>query len=299
MKKNILLIVNPCSGKKRSRKNINEVVRLLKRDGSNVTIKETACKGHATQLAEEYGSRFDLIVCCGGDGTFNETINGSLRLENKVPLAYIPNGTTNDTAETLSLPKQLPKLTDLICSEKYKKCDIGILNDRYFFCAVSFGFGAEASFSTKQSLKNQIAYILSNIKRIPDVRPVQMKIEYDGGKEISGEFIFGAVINTRSVGGMFKLDENIFKINDGKFEMVLVRKLGSVIEIPRVLAKLQKKEYDNHQIILVQASSIKFSSPDEVAWLIDGENGGKFKEVSVDNINRGIELSAPDSNIYI
>ncbi len=121
-----------------------------------------------------------------------------------------------------------------------------------------------------------------------------MDIEYDG-KKISGEFIFGAVINTKSVGGMFRLDENIFKINDGKFEIVLVRKLDSVIEIPHVLYK----EYDNKEIILIQASRIKFSSPDEVAWLIDGENGGKLKEAEVDNINEGIEICAPDSNIYI
>lgn len=125
-----------------------------------------------------------------------------------------------------------------------------------------------------------------------------MDIEYDG-KKIAGEFIFGAVINTKSVGGMFRLDENIFKINDGKFEIVLVRKLDSVIEIPHVLYKLQKKEYDNKEIILIQASRIKFSSPDEVAWLIDGENGGKLKEAEVDNINEGIEICAPDSNIYI
>lgn len=301
MKKNILLIVNPCAGQKRTRKNTQDVIRFLSEDGSTVSVEETACKSHATLIAAEKGGDYDLIVCCGGDGTFNEVINGVLRLEKKVPLAYIPNGTTNDTAATLSLPKTLPELAALIQNDEYKKCDIGIFNNRYFFCAVCFGFGAEASFSTKQSLKNKIghiAYILSNIKKIPDVRPIKMDVEYDD-KKISGEFIFGAVINTRSVGGIFKLDENVFRINDGKFEIVLVRKLDSIIEIPRALAKLQKKKYDNEKIILIQASRVKFSSPDEVAWLIDGENGGKLTEVTVDNINEGITLCAPDSNIYI
>lgn len=301
MKKNILLIVNPCSGKKRTRKSTQDVVRFLTEDGSKVTVKETACKGHAAKIAEENGEQYDLIACCGGDGTFNEVINGALNTEKKIPLAYIPNGTTNDTAATLSLPTDLRNLTELIKKDEYRKCDIGTLNSRYFFCAVSFGFGAEASFSTKQALKNKIghvAYILSNIKKIPDVHPVKMDIEYDD-KKISGEFIFGAVINTKSVGGMFKLDENVFKINDGKFEIVLVRKLDSIIEIPHALVKLQKKEYDNERIILIQASKVKFSSPDEVAWLIDGEDGGKLREVTVGNINEGIELCAPKSNIYV
>lgn len=301
LRKNTLLIVNPCSGKKRTRKHTQDVIRLLSQDGSSVTVKETACKGHATQLAEENGEEFDLIACCGGDGTFNEVINGVLRLERRIPLVYIPNGTTNDTAATLSISESFPELADLIKKDEYKKCDIGIFNNRYFFCAVSFGFGAEASFSTRQSLKNKIghaAYILSNIKRIPDVRPVKMDIEYDD-KKISGEFIFGAVINTKSVGGMFRLDENIFRINDGRFEIVLVRKLDSVIEIPHVLYKLRKKEYDNKEIILIQASKIRFSSPDKVAWLIDGENGGRLTKASVENIREGIELCAPDSNIYV
>ena len=301
MKKNTLLIVNPCSGKKRTRKNKQDVIRFLSENGNTVTVRETDYKGHATQIAEEQGGEYDLIACCGGDGTFNEVINGALHLEKKIPLAYIPNGTTNDTAKTLSLPKNLSELASVIKNDTYKKCDIGSFNNRYFFCAVSFGIGAEASFSTKQSLKNEIghvAYILSNIKKIPDVRPVKMNIEYDD-KKISGEFIFGAVINTKSVGGMFKLDENIFKINDGKFEIVLVRKLDSIIEIPHVLGKLQKKEYDNEKIILIQASKVKFTSPNEVAWLIDGENGGKLTEVSIENINQEIEICAPDSNIYI
>ncbi|MDE6111186.1 MAG: YegS/Rv2252/BmrU family lipid kinase, partial [Eubacterium sp.] len=229
-----------------------------------------------------------------------EVINRALRLEKKIPLVYIPNGTTNDTANTLSLPKHLSELASIIKNDKYQKCDIGSFNNRYFFCAVSFGIGAEASFSTRQSLKNEIghvAYILSNIKNIPTVRPVKMNIEYDDQK-ISGEFIFGAVINTKSVGGMFKLDENVFRINDGKFEIVLVRKLDSIFEIPFAIEKLQKREYDNEKIILLQASKVKFSSPDEVAWLIDGENGGKLTEVKVENINQGIEICAPDSIIF-
>ncbi|MDE5604734.1 MAG: diacylglycerol kinase family lipid kinase [Eubacterium sp.] len=300
MKKNILLIFNPCSGQKRARKTMQEVVSLLSKDGSDVTVKETAYAGHATKIAEEAGNQYDLIACCGGDGTLSEAMNGVVQLDKNIPIAYIPNGTTNDTAKTLSLPKTLSGLSELIVNEKYNKCDIGCFNGRYFFCAVSFGFGAEASFSTKQSLKNRIghvAYILSNVKSIFDVHPVEMTVEFDNQK-ITGEFIFGAVINTRSVGGVFRLDKNIFRINDGKFELVLVRKLNNALEIPLTLHKLQKKVYDNREIILVQADKVKFSSPKEVSWLIDGENGGSLTEVSVENINQKIEICAPDSIIF-
>lgn len=300
MKNNILLIVNPRSGRLRSRKKTEDVLRCLSAYGSHITVQETTGTGHAAQIAEQFGSAYDLIVCCGGDGTFNEMMNGVLRLDKRVPLAYIPNGTTNDTAKTLSLPSKLPELAAMIQSNQYHKCDVGLFNNRYFFCAVTFGFGAEASFTTKQSLKNKIghfAYILSNVRKITDVHSIKMTVEYDHQK-LSGEFIFGAVINTKSVGGIFKLDENVFRINDGKFEIVLVRKLSSILEIPNVLFKLQKQEYDDQQIILIQASKIKFTSPDDVAWLIDGENGGQLKEVRVDNIEKGIEICSPYSNIF-
>ena len=133
MKKNILLIFNPCSGQKRTRKTMQEVVGFLSGDGSNVTVKTTEYAGHATLIAKELGAQYDLIACCGGDGTLSEAMNGVVQLEKNVPMAYIPNGTTNDTAKTLSLPKTLSGLSNLIVNEKYNKCDIGCFNGRYFF----------------------------------------------------------------------------------------------------------------------------------------------------------------------
>lgn len=301
MKKNILLVVNPCSGRRKSRKNTEDIVRCISDNENIVTVRKTEGRGHATRIVEECGSDYDLIFCCGGDGTFNEVINGVVNLEKRVPLVYIPNGTTNDTAKTLSLPVTLSGISKTIKNNHYNKCDIGLFNNRHFFCAVSFGFGAKASFSTKQSLKNKfghIAYIFSNIKRLSDIKPIEMCVEYDDQK-LSGEFIFGAVINTKSVGGIFKIDEDIFRINDGKFEIVLVRKINSVLELPYVLMKLQTKNYDNKQVILIQANKVKFTSPHKVSWLIDGENGGDLTQANISNITQAIEICSPQSNIYV
>lgn len=301
MNRKILLIANPCSGKKAGRKKAEVIVRYLSDDKNTVTVKKTAGRGDATQIAEKYGNDYDLIACSGGDGTFNEVINGIVQLEHKVPVAYIPNGTTNDTAKTLSLPTNLADLAKIIKEQQYNKCDLGLFNDRHFFCAVSFGFGAKASFTTKQSLKNHIghiAYILSGIKNISDIRPIEMDIEFDN-QNISGEFIFGAVINTKSVGGIFKIDDKTFRINDGKFEIVLVRKLNSAAELPLVLMKLQKQEYDGKQVIMIQANDVTFTSPHPVSWLIDGEHGGDLKTVHITNLSQFIEVCSLKSNIFI
>ncbi|MBR1762592.1 MAG: hypothetical protein IJ731_04425, partial [Eubacterium sp.] len=231
----------------------------------------------------------------------SEVINGVVKLKRKVPIAYIPNGTTNDTAKTLSLPTNLSGTIKTIEEGNYNECDIGNFNGRRFLCAVVFGFGAKASFKTKQWLKNGIghfAYILSNLARLSDIKPIEMQVELDNGEVFSGEFVFGAAINTRSVGGIFRIDKNVFRINDGKFEIVLVRKLKNIAELPGVLAKLIKKEYDGEKIILAQSNRIKFSSPQNVSWLIDGDFGGDLKEVTVTNEHNAIKICSPDSIVF-
>ena len=299
--KNTLLIMNPCSGTEIGRKSSEKIVEQLSAMGYSVTLMKTKYKGHATEIAEEFGENYDLIICCGGDGTLNEIINGIAKLSANIPVAYIPNGTTNDTAKTLSLPTSLSGSIKTIQNGVYNKCDIGNFNGRRFFCAVTFGFGARASFKTKQWLKNSVghfAYIISNIMRLSDIKPIEMSVELDDGKKISGKFVFGAVINTRSVGGVFKIDKNVFRINDGKFEVVLVRKLKSIAELPPVLTKLIKKEYDNEKILLLQSDHVKFTSPQKVSWLIDGEFGGDLTEATVDNEHQAIEFCCPDSIVF-
>lgn len=298
--KKILLIVNPCSGKRKSRKKVDDIVKSLSDKSNDITVKQTEYSGHASKIAEEYGESFDEIMCSGGDGTLNEVINGIMALNKRPKLTYIPNGTTNDSAKTLSIPITIIGLRQMVKNNTYNKCDIGLFNNRHFFCAVSFGFGARASFTTKQSLKNKIghfAYILSAITHLNDIKPIKMNIEYDGNI-IADEFLFGAVINTRSVGGIFKLDKNIFRINDGKFEILLVKKLSNIIELPIMLLKLQQKKYDGKHVILIQADKIQFSSPNKVSWLIDGEFAGDLTDVSVLNENKAIEICCPDSVIF-
>ena len=299
--KKALLIVNPRSGSEIGRKSPDKIVSELKNIGYLATVIKTEYPHHATQITEQNAEHYDLIICCAGDGTLNEIINGAVNLKHNVPLAYIPSGTTNDTAKTLSLPTSTAGAVKTIENGNVKKCDIGSFNGRKFFCAVTFGFGAKASFKTKQWVKNGIghfAYILSNITRLSDIKPIEMEIELDGNEKISGEFVFGAAINTRSVGGVFRLDKNIFRINDGKFEVVLVRKLSSIAELPMVLTKLIKKEYDNEKIILRQASNIKFTSPEKVSWLIDGDFGGDLTEATVENEMKRINFCCPDSIIF-
>lgn len=299
MTKKILIISNPCSGKNRKRVNAQYLASQISAFDFEVDVIETTAKGDAIKIASEHHRDYDYILSCGGDGTLNEVINGVMP-EPDVSLIYFPNGTTNDSAKTLGIDGTVSQIIALIKRESFHPVDVGVINGRHFFCAASFGFGAKASYNTKQSIKNEIghfAYILSGIKNITDIKPVHMKIECSG-TTFEGDYIFGAVVNTISVGGIFHLDENDFRLDDGLFEIVLVSSINRVTQIPTMIRKLQKKDYDGQQVILIKTDKVKFTSDRPVGWLVDGEYGGDFTKATVENQSRAISVCSPAHSLF-
>lgn len=299
MNKKILIISNPRSGKNKKRVKAQSLATQISVFGFDVDVLETGGKGDAISIARNHHKEYDYILSCGGDGTLNEVINGVMP-EPDVSLIYFPNGTTNDSAKTLGIDGSISQIIALIKRESFHPVDVGVINGRHFFCASSFGFGAKASYSTKQSIKNEIghlAYILSGIKNVSDIKPVHMKIECNGGI-IEGDYIFGAVVNTISVGGIFRLDENDFWLDDGFFEIVLVSSIDRVTQIPVMIRKLQKREYDGKRVILIKTNKVKFTSDKPVGWLVDGEYGGDFTTASVENLHRAISVCSPAHSLF-
>lgn len=299
MNKRILIISNPRSGKNNKRVRAQSLATQISVFGFDVDVMETGGKGDAISIARNHHKEYDYILSCGGDGTLNEVINGVMP-EPDVSLIYFPNGTTNDSAKTLGIDGSVSQIIALIKRESFHPVDVGLINGRHFFCATSFGFGAKASYSTKQSIKNEIghlAYILSGIKNVSDIKPVHMKIECNGGI-IEGDYIFGAVVNTISVGGIFRLDENDFWLDDGFFEIVLVSSIDRVTQIPIMIRKLQKHEYDGKRVILIKTDKVKFTSDRPIGWLVDGEYGGEFTTASVENLHRAISVCSPAHSLF-
>lgn len=299
MNKRILIISNPRSGKNNKRIKAQSLATQISVFGFDVDVMETGGKGDAISIAKNHHKEYDYILSCGGDGTLNEVINGVMP-EPDVSLIYFPNGTTNDSAKTLGIDGSVSQIIALIKRESFHPVDVGLINGRSFFCATSFGFGAKASYSTKQSIKNEIghlAYILSGIKNVSDIKPVHMKIECNGGI-IEGDYIFGAVVNTISVGGIFRLDENDFWLDDGLFEIVLVSSIDRVTQIPIMIRKLQKHEYDGKRVILIKTDKVKFTSDRPIGWLVDGEYGGDFTTASVENLHRAISVCSPAHSLF-
>lgn len=300
-KKKVLLIVNPCAGKNKSRAGTFDIVDSFSSNDYDFSVRTTTCRGDATNIVKRELDDHDLVVCCGGDGTLNETINGVMDMPRRVPIGYIPSGTTCDLATTLGLPSDIKKATDIIIDGHVNDYDIGLFNNRYFSYVASFGAFTKCSYTTPQKLKNRFghaAYVFEGIKEVKDIHPIRMKLEHDEGI-IEGDFIFGNVSNSLSVAGSFKFKEELIKLNDGIFEILLVRKVPFV-KIPLIMLRVINQQYDGYEIVFLRTKKCKFTFPDEaVAWTLDGEDGGKHHDVMIHVLERAVSICSPENPLFL
>ncbi len=272
----LLLIINPNAGNGRVLDAEAEVQEIFNNAGYRVERRYTEGLKHATQLSAEEGANYDLLVCCGGDGTLSEVANGLMAIpqENRPDLGYLPAGTTNDVARSLSISMNIKEAALDIINGKRQPFDIGQFNDRYFVYVASFGAFTATSYSTPQSLKNvlgHLAYILEGIKDLRSIKPYPLSIETDE-RQLNEEFIFGAVSNSRSIAGLLSLDEELVSFDDGLFEVLLVRPPSDARALMSIINALRTRNYSGPWVSLLQTRSIRFISEEALDWSLDGEH---------------------------
>lgn len=302
--KKALLIINPCAGSNSKRLAPLEILKKFSESGWSTDIKNTRCQGDATLIAQENAANYDVVLCCGGDGTLNEVVNGLMRLENRVPLGYLPSGSTNDLAATLGIPTQLGASADLILSEKKNTYDVGRFNGKFFTYIASFGAATDISYNTPQKMKNLLgrtAYLINGfvIRLIPmlmNFKPTHMRVEYDGGV-IEDDFYFGSVSNATTIAGLMRLDD--VKLNDGYLELFLVRGLKRNSDALKILKKAIKKEYDGKEMVLLKTKRVKITCNDETPWTLDGEFGGLHRDCEIEAVHNGIEIYSDNDELFI
>ena len=301
IKKKVLLIVNPCAGKTKTRIGAKDIVSSFPEDKYEFTVKETTCQGDATNIVKNELDGHDMVVCCGGDGTLNETINGVMSMPRRAPIGYVPSGTTCDLASTLGIPNKVETATKYILEGNTNDYDIGLFNNRYFTYIATFGAFTKNSYATPQKLKNRFghaAYVVEAMKEIKDIHGTHLKVEHDGG-EIEGHFCFGSISNSSSIAGMFQLREDEVRLNDGLFEVFLIPKM-SIPKLVRTILEVKAQIYNPERVIYLRTSKIRISSPDEdLSWSLDGEFGGKHRDVMIHILERAIRICTPENPLFI
>ena len=291
--KKLLLILNPCSGKKKACRALAGIVNIFNRGGYDVTVYTTACRGDATRVVAQRAPEFDLVVCAGGDGTFNETVSGLLGGGHTTPLGYIPAGSTNDFASSLHLSKELLQAARDIVEGAPRKLDVGRFNDRYFSYVASFGAFTRASYATPQNVKNalgHLAYILGGIKELTNISSRHLRFTLDDGRVLEDDYIFGAISNSTSVAGVLTLSEELVDMNDGVFELLLVRRPNSLLELNDCVLALTTQDYHTPMLTFTSARMVEIEAPESMDWTLDGEREPGCAHCTATNLHDAIRI---------
>ena len=293
MKKKVLFIVNPKSGKGSIRSKLLDIVDIFVKAGFDLTLYISQSAGDARAKTKEVEGRYELVICSGGDGTLDEVISGMMECEKRSAIGYIPCGSTNDFAHSLKIPTSMTKAAEHIAAWKEFPCDIGRFNDDYFVYIAAFGLFTDVSYETSQDVKNvlgHLAYILEGMKKLTEIKSYPMKVESEE-MTLEGNFLFGMVTNSTSVGGFRNITGKHVHLDDGVFEVTLIKTPQNILELNEIIqAVIAGKSENNKYFYQFRSKAVKFISDDPVAWTLDGEFGGYHEVVDVKNDKQALSL---------
>lgn len=283
--KNVLLIINPKSGKLKNKSMLFDIIDAINEEGFLVTTRITKQAGDAELFAKEgaQSGSYDTIVCSGGDGTLRETVAGVFSAESLVPIGYIPSGSTNDYARSIGIPSDMREAAKLSVRGIEHFVDLGCIDGTYFNYIASFGAFTSASYNAPQSLKNMIghtAYVLEGIKDLANIKAISARFESDG-KVYEGEYIFGAITNSTSIGGIVKIDNDLVEFNDGLFEVCLMKKPKTPVELTRIVKGAINSDFSADVYDFFKTSNLKIEMESAIDWSIDGEKFSGKKEMEI------------------
>jgi len=290
--KHLLLVLNPASGTRKAAKNLADIISVFNRADFDTHVYVTACHGDAVKAVHQLGSMADMIVCCGGDGTLNETVTGVIEAGLGVPIGYVPSGSTNDFASSLHLSGDVVEAAKQIVSGMPIPYDVGKFGDQYFTYIASFGAFTKASYSTPQNIKNTLghmAYVLEGMQELTALRPEHIRMELNG-ETIEDDYLFGAVCNSTSVGGILKLKPDMVDMADGKFEILLIRAPRDIQELHECVMALRGQIYNCSMITFRSTAAVHVIGNSKMAWSLDGEKANGGEEIVIDNLHRRITL---------
>ncbi len=289
--KKLLLVFNPTAGRGKIKDKIFEIINTFVKHGYKVTVFPTQNKGDATEIITGEEEDYDVVVCGGGDGTLNEVITGQMLSGKTFPIGYIPAGSMNDVAHSLRISREVKHAVTNIITGIPKALDVGRFNDRYFIYVAAFGAFTDVSYTTSQKNKNMIgilSYYLEGIKKISDLKARHVKVLYDD-QVIEDDFIDGLITNSLYVAGLKNVNYDKTSLNDGLFEMLLVKMPKNIIDLQAIISALINVKINENYMYYLQASKLTIIS-EALEWTLDGEYGGIYDQVEIENCNKATSI---------
>ena len=290
--KKMLFILNPVAGMRKANRVLTDMVSIFNRADDDVHLYVTAGPQDGTAAVKNLASGMDLVVCCGGDGTFNETITGLMQAGLDIPIGYIPTGSTNDLANSLHLSLDPLTAARQIVEGECVRYDVGRFENRFFSYIASFGAFSKASYATPQNVKNALghtAYLLEGIHELSQIRKNRVRLELDG-EVLEDDYLLGAICNSTSIAGIITLDPNQVDMQDGQFEVLLVRAPRDLSEVTECIMAVQKQQYNCRMMTFRTAKEIKIHTDSQMFWTLDGEKEPGADTVTITNLHRAVSI---------
>ena len=289
----MLFIYNPHAGKGRVKTRLADLQDAFARAGWLIIAHPTQGPGDAAAAAAELGGSVDRVVCCGGDGTLHEVISGLMALKHRPEIGYIPAGTTNDFSRNLRLPRGMDARAETAAAGCPRPVDVGRFNDQYFTYVAAFGAFTDVSYDTPQSFKNlfgHLAYVLEGAARLPNLHSYHLTVESDAGRE-EGDFIYGMVSNTVSVGGFQSRGHNV-SLDDGLFEVVLIRFPQNPAQFQSILTYLMQGGTGDAggMVTQLRTANLRVTSQAPLPWTLDGEYGGDPTDTRIQVVKQAVSI---------
>ncbi len=298
MWKKLLFIFNPLSGKANIKNYIFDITDIFTKAKYDVTVHPTQCQDDAYKTILNKAAEYDVIVISGGDGTLNEAVSAMMTFEpeKRKPIGYIPSGTTNDFAVSRGIPTDALEAAQRIAQGNMFECDIGLFNEKHFTYVAAFGAFTDVSYDTPQEVKNifgHAAYVFEGMKKLTSIPSYHITLTTDK-ETVEGDFSLGLILNSTRLAG-FDLKriekESIIDLKDGLFEIVLIKKPVTFMQIQEILnAIITGVINENEQVVLIKTPNAHIVSDEEIKWTLDGEFGGAYKEVDMRVINQPIKF---------
>ena len=292
----LLFVFNPKSGMGLIKNNLLDIVDVMVKAGYEPTVYPTQARGDATRKVKEDGAGYERIVCSGGDGTLDEVVTGLIEAKLDIPLGYIPAGSTNDFARTLRIPSDMVKAAEIAVGDHIFSCDVGRFNEDTFIYIAGFGIFTEISYDTPQELKNVLghaAYILSAAKSLTSIPNYLMQVEANG-EVIQDRFIYGMITNSISVAGFTGLTGKDVELDDGEFEVTLIKSPDNPLELTEIIEYLTGIISETKMVYKFKTSEVSIRSRSSVCWTMDGENGGEHWNVEIKNLHKKLQILTKD-----
>ena len=293
--KKLLFVLNPQAGQRRANRFMPDMIRLFIEAGYMVEPYVTGASGEATEVIARCPRKYDLVVCAGGDGTLNETISGMMAAGLDCPVGYVPCGTTNDYASSIGLSPDVMQATRDILKGRAQTVDVGIFNGRSFVYTATCGAFAKASYTTPQAAKNVLghaAYVLEGMRDLTAIKPMHMRVRADE-LALEDDFIFCSVTNSTTVGGILQLDAQLVALNDGRFEVTMVRNPVNPAQLSSIIVGLTTQSVPNDMIHFFSARRIGIECDTPVEWTLDGEREPETKNITLENRHSAFRIMVP------